>query len=254
MIQPFAQNTLDRLWATYTPADTTKGSLLQPEYLLAAEGPYKVYFAPLGVVPEATARVVLLGLTPGLAQTQLAAKTFLNASPEVRADTIEFGRRLRREVAFGGSMRDLLCRMLDEIDLPRLLGLSRSQEIFAADGDDVATTSALVYPVFTGPTLKNFGGSADLARVELFREMLTTLLAPRLAAAPRALIIPFGKAASTGVRFLVEQNAVDEAQVLWEFPHPSGANGHRVRQFAQAKAGLRSRAVAWAMASWPKGR
>jgi hypothetical protein len=243
--RPFSQEALYRLWQTYAPENTTKDALLQPQYLLAAEGRYRVYFAPLGTFPENTARVILVGLTPGLAQAQLAAKLFLSTPADLHGDEIAFGRMLREHVAFGGPMRGLLCSMLDQIGFPGLLGVSRSEELFDARRDDVATTSALVYPVLTGSDLRNFSGTVNVARLALFRQMLTALLAPRLAAAPDALIIPLGKAASSGVRYLVNQGAFNEERVLWEFPHPSGANGHRVRLFEHAKEGLRVRCAAW---------
>lgn len=45
---------------------------------------------------------------------------------------------------------------------------------------------------------------------------------------------------------IVRQKLLNKERVLWEFPHPSGANGHRVRLFKEAKERLRGRAATWA--------
>jgi len=68
------------------------------------------------------------------------------------------------------------------------------------------------------------------------------VLAAALAGAPDALVVPLGKAAGLGVRLA----GADPARVLDGFPHPSGSNGHRVRQYGRERDRLAAAVRAWA--------
>jgi len=135
--------------------------------------------------------------------------------------------------------------MLDAIDFQHLLGIGSSADLFGKDSGKIATTSALVYPVMVGPEHRNFSGTKELTEIGIFREMLECLLAPRLLRAPGAMIIPLGKAAEGGVLYLARRGVVESRRILSDFPHPSGANGHRKRLFAENKAQLRSALKVW---------
>lgn len=71
-----------------------------------------------------------------------------------------------------------------------------------------------------------------------FKQMISDLLAHELSQVLDSLIIPMGKAVSEVLRYLVEQGLLDEKPCLFDFPHPSGANGHCKRQFEQGKEGF----------------
>jgi hypothetical protein len=58
---------------------------------------------------------------------------------------------------------------------------------------------------------------------------------------PEALVIPLGQAAARAVAL----TDVDPGRVLWDFPHPSGANGHRARQYTQAREAMTKTVAAW---------
>jgi hypothetical protein len=135
--------------------------------------------------------------------------------------------------------------MLDELGMPEYFAIARSDELFDERQNEIAATSALVLPVFKGPSLRNFSGISDLGTIDLFREMLTALLLPRLKRAPSALIVPFGVSASSGLNFLVREGHIDGSRVLTGFPHPSGANGHRSKLFESNRARLRAELAAW---------
>ncbi|MEA2666810.1 MAG: hypothetical protein QOI11_3754 [Candidatus Eremiobacteraeota bacterium] len=243
---PFARSRLAELRASYAPQSFDKHDLLADRYLLAREGRYRVYYVPTGAWPRPDAKVILLGLTPGLAQAMEAAHLFAETPAMLRDDEATYSSLLRKHVAFKGSMRTNLCTMLDQLGLPKALGLSRSDDLFHDPASPVATTSALIFPVFTGTDLRNFsGGGGALGKLPLFRQMLEELLVPRLVAAPSALIVPFGKSSASGLHFLVERGLVAPERVLSGFPHPSGANGHRKRQFE-----ARREELAHALRTW----
>ncbi len=64
--------------------------------------------------------------------------------------------------------------------------------------------------------------------------------------APAALVVPLGKAAGEAVAFLAVEGLVDPARCLLGFPHPSGANGWRARQYAAMRPILTSEITRWA--------
>ena len=242
---PFAFERLYRYWETYDPGSDAKAALLAERYLLASEGRHHAYFVPIGAVPDANNRIVVVGLTPGFTQVQRAARLYATTDAATREDDKAFSGLLKSDVAFGGSMRTNLCTMFDELGLHTIFGVPASNDFFAPDSSLIATTSALVYPVFQGPSLINFPGAFDLAKSILFREMIEALLAPRLIEAPHALIVPLGKSAGTAIRHLVAQHRLDERRVLWDFPHPSGANGHRRQLFRENKDELAKQLREW---------
>jgi len=232
--QCFDASRLATMRERYAPESFDRAGLLDDRYLLASDGKYRVYYAPLGSWPTAETRVLFLGLTPGFAQMELAARAFSRVAPAIRNDEDAFADVLRNEVAYAGSMRKNLCRMLDDLGFPNCFGVEDTSELFSPDRFEITATSTLIYPVFQGVEMKNFaGGGLDLSCSTLFRSMLDTLLAPRVRRAPNALVIPFGIVAGSGVRYLCENNGLSSDRVLWNMPHPSGANGHRNRQFAE---------------------
>jgi hypothetical protein len=243
---PFSERRLVQLRERYSPTSLDKAQLFADRYCLARCERYSVYFAPIATFPSPKARVILVGLTPGESQARKAAAAYFESTPRVRDDPQAWSAIIRRHVAFAGAMRANLCSMLDELDFPRYLGARRTSELFERGSSEIATTSALLYPVFVGPELRNFSGDGiSLANVLLFRRMLDELLAPRLASAPDAMIIPLGRAAASGIRYLCENRIVSRERVLLGMPHPSGANGHRRRQFAEGRDAMATSLRQW---------
>jgi hypothetical protein len=246
---PFAPDRLDAFLNNYSPSSLSKEDLLNEHYMLAADEPFRIYFAPIGGVPEPSAQIIFVGLTPGLTQVELCAKLYRETDADTRNDPVAFSRLLKSHVAFGGAMRANLCTMLDQLGLQRILNVENCGVLFDAGDTRIATTSALVYPVFVNEDNKNFGGAVDLGVRPIFREMICALLAPRLAAVPEALIIPLGKSAGSGVQYLVNADRLDGDRVLLGLPHPSGKNGHRKKHFAERRGELEKRLRTWAFTS-----
>lgn len=61
--------------------------------------------------------------------------------------------------------------------------------------------------------------------------MIEKYLGSELRAIPQALIIPLGGASTQAVSHLSKICVIDEERCLFGFPHPSGANAHRLKQF-----------------------
>lgn len=134
--------------------------------------------------------------------------------------------------------------MLDGLGLQGYLGVDSTADLFDLHADRIFTTSALRYPVFRAGW-KNYSGGDAVVKEPLFLEMLDTLLAPMLAAMPRAVILPLGASACAGVTYVARDGAVDELRILRGFPHPSGANGHRRSIFDRNKRMMENQLKMW---------
>ena len=75
--------------------------------------------------------------------------------------------------------------------------------------------------------------------------MIERLLGSELRAIPQALIIPLGGASTQSVRHLSKIGVIDEERCLFGFPHPSGANAHRIKQFQEKYSEMESKLRMW---------
>ena len=93
----------------------------------------------------------------------------------------------------------------------------------------------------------NFSGaSPPLARHPVLRSLVRVSLGARVAMTPGALVVPLGKAAQSAVSLLAADGFIDPGWSPTGFPHPSGGNGHRVRQYAANREGLAEQVARWA--------
>jgi len=100
-----------------------------------------------------------------------------------------------------------------------------------ADQATEALREAIDYPVFVNG--HNYSGaSPPLTRHPVLRSPVRASLGTRVAMTPDALVIPLGKAVQDAVSLLAADGLLNPGRSLTGFPHPSGSNGHRVRQYA----------------------
>jgi hypothetical protein len=78
-------------------------------------------------------------------------------------------------------------------------------------------------------------------RSPILRAFASQVLATELATFPDALIVPLGRAAETAVAL----TGIASERVLAGFPHPSGANGHRAKNFHAAQRRLANTVDTW---------
>jgi hypothetical protein len=214
--------------------------------LLWEDGPLSVHYAPWDWVNTA-ARVMLVGITPGAyqaAQALGAAQACLRAGCSAE----ETLRRADAAGSFSGPMRGNLVTMLDGIGLAAALGVDSTARLFDTHHHLAALCSAIDYPVFVNG--QNYGGaSPPLARHLVLRSLVRASLGARIAMVPGALVIPLGNAARAAVSLLTADGLVSSARCLTGFPHPSGGNGHRVRQYAANREALSDQVARWAAAA-----
>jgi hypothetical protein len=212
-----------------------KEDLFIPDLLLHHEGRLEIYYAPFDYVNE-KARVVLLGITPGWMQMEIAHREARRALL-TGLSTTEVCRHAKTRASFAGSMRGNLVSMLDGLGLPRLLGVPSGESLFGEHRPLIHTTSAIRYPVFVNG--RNYTGHGPgILDVPLLRHFVEHRLAGELRRTPGAVVIPLGKSVSTVLEHLCARGVVERSRCLLGFPHPSGANGHRLRDFAEHREGL----------------
>lgn len=198
---------------------------------ITGDARHEIYYAPFDHV-NTTAKVVLVGITPGRVQAleaiRTAARCLLHGLGEDEARA-----RAKTAASFAGPMRNNLVNLLDHVGLAQRLGLQSTAELWTTRADLVHFTSALRYPVFEG--VKNFSGSG-LLRSAFLREQLETWFASECVVMPQALFVPLGSAAEAACQHLVTLGRLNGRQVLGGLPHPSGANAERIAYFLGRKA------------------
>ena len=197
---------------------------------LASEGSLSIYYAPFDHVIT-TARVVLVGITPGRAQAVAAikkAKECLSRSESLEKAASE----AKRTASFSGPMRNNLVAMLDHVGVASRLGLQTTASLWSTHPHLAHFTSALRYPVFEDG--KNYSGSGILSRPVL-RTQIESYFADECRALTGALFVPLGKAAQSACDYATSIGALHDSQVLRGLPHPSGANAERISYFLGRK-------------------
>ena len=102
--------------------------LLTGEFRLAHEDKLEIYYAPFDYINR-NARVVLIGVTPGWQQMELAYRIACQALDQNMTPK-DVCRKAKSTAVFAGAMRSNLRAMLDKIKLPNVLDLSSSISLF----------------------------------------------------------------------------------------------------------------------------
>ncbi len=211
-----------------------------PGWTLYREGTREIVYAPFDWTNEA-ARVALVGITPGRHQAWAAS---IEAATLLRdgSSADEALRRANSVASFSGPMRRNLVTMLDQIGLAETLGIATTDDLFGSAQGLASHMSALAFPVFVNG--RNYTGSR-ITRDPVFLALIRQVLAAQLLQAAQALVVPLGNAAAAAVGLLIAEGVVDPGRCLLGFPHPSGANGHRLTQFRSRQSGLATTVSRW---------
>jgi hypothetical protein len=216
------------------PPSFEEKELLQEDFFLTKDEKKKIeiYYAPFEYVNE-EAQIVIVGITPGMHQMKKSYSTVRGCKGQEISDE-EILHEVKKQSSFEGTMRKNLVGMLDALNLHQHLGISTCMELFGAANHLVHTTSVLVYPVFYKG--KNFNGSTpNMLKTKVLYDLLLHGFARDIVRIKSPLIIPLGVNVTMVLDYLVSSNIIRSGYVLKGFPHPSGGNGHRHRQFAENK-------------------
>ncbi len=192
----------------------------------------EIYYAPFEYVNEA-AKVMIVGITPGLHQMKRSFSTILDPKNEGLSDE-QLLHEVKKNSSFEGPMRIYLIQMLDELGLHSYLELASTSELFSTASHLVQTASVIRYPVFYKG--KNYSGSTPkMLKTELLKKHIMESFTKEIVNMQNPLIIPLGVNVTAVFDYLTESGYVSPNSVLYGFPHTSGGNGHRHRQFAENK-------------------
>jgi len=223
----------------------TKEDLLTASFLIAQEAHIKMYYAPHNEYVNQKAKVMIVGITPGWQQMKMAFTAFVNS--QVVNNRIEKSLYNAKIAArFSGTMRKNLIEMLDQCDLPRILNIPSSSNLFTDHHEFLHTTSVIKYPVFVND--KNYTGyQPQIEQSPLLSHYAYHLFAQEIHQIDQpALVIPLGKSVDQIISKLIAEQKLPHHYYVSGFPHPSGANGHRMKQFHHEKQRIQETIYKWA--------
>lgn len=211
----------------------TKEEILTQDFLIDKDNRLEIYYAPHNEYINPKAKIFIIGITPGFQQMSTAMATAREgiengkSIEEIKYDCKVAGR-------FSGSLRKNIISMLDEINLNKSLNINSCDELFKEKDYLLHTTSLIPYPVFSKGN--NYTGhSPKLMKSEFLMKYVYENLIENIEKLGDVLIIPLGKAVEEVLDDLVNKNIIEKDQILRGFPHPSGANAHRLTQLRDNK-------------------
>ncbi len=214
-----------------------KSSIFSNDFLLCDDSDLKVYYSPHNEYINCSARIVIIGITPGWRQTYLAFQTAKTGLDKEESDErICF--QCKMKARFEGTMRSNLVAMLDELGLQHRIGLPSCADLFLTDNNLLHTTSIIKYPCLYRD--KNYGGhTPPIMDSHILRNYVENSFLEELCCIENgALVIPLGVAVETVFRDIGIHRILPQGEILWGFPHPSGLNAHRFFQFNRNRENL----------------
>jgi len=211
----------------------SRGEILTSDFLMARENNIEIYYCTHNEFINKKARVFIIGITPGFQQ--------MNKSIAVARKCLEDNISVndipyicKREARFFGILRKNIIQMLDELGLNICLELESCEQLFGDKDFLLHTTSLIPYAVFANG--KNYAGqNPKILKNELLTHFLEEYFKPQAADLHNALVIPLGKGVEEVLSQYIQEGIFKKENILLGFPHPSGANGHRLQQFEKNK-------------------
>ncbi|MDO9597456.1 MAG: hypothetical protein Q7J47_07030 [Azoarcus sp.] len=200
------------------------------DFVLDAEGLYELWYTPFEYVNK-DARLVIVGITPGMNQLRLAYEAARNAlQAGMEHDAVL--RAIKMAGAFGGSsMRPNLLKMLRHFRFEQFLGVDDLSSLWGSNARLIHTTSVVPHAAFKRG--KMFAGSFEevlanpLLRATFEQDFVSTL--PLLNG--DAYFVALGPCPLDALRWCVAKNLLKEHQVLGALCHPSSSGGSMTRYY-----------------------
>ena len=220
----------------------TKEDLIKEKYLVSKEGEIEIYYAPFDYI-NLDASIIIVGITPGWSQMEKSFKTIIKEL--TKNNNFSLGlKKVKSECSFAGSMRNNLIKMLDDLEVDRKLNIESTNELFEIENSFLHSTSVIKYPVFNNG--KNYTGSTPSPlKSKILWEQIEKLFIPEINKFKGKLIIPLGKSVNEILLKIQSDNKLNDNFILNGFPHPSGANGHRAKQFELNKESMKEIITKW---------
>lgn len=212
------------------PGDFSAEMPLPASLRMTGDHRHEIYYSPFDHLTS-TARVVVVGITPGRAQAVAALEASRQALRAGRshADAMELA---KATASFAGPMRRNLVDLLDHVGVAARLGIRSTAEFWGVEQGLAHLTSALRYPVFEGE--RNYAGG-KLGASALLRGELDRWFSAECRVLHNALYVPLGPTALEACERQVAAGILRRDQILAGLPHPSGANAERIAYFLGRK-------------------
>lgn len=192
-----------------------------PRLVIARDGTLEARYAPFDFINN-EAQVVLMGITPGKQQANLALRRAKSVLRNGGNET-EVLAAAKAEASFGGPMRENLIEVLDFLGVNLALGLKSCRSLWSSDLQKAQFTSALRYPVLSKG--QNYTGSSPLITASAFLlKQLRTFCAVELRLLANARVLPLGAAAERACQVLINEGLLEQSRVIGGLPHPSPNN------------------------------
>jgi hypothetical protein len=201
--------------------------------VLKRDARFVTFYTPFEHVVT-TARLVLVGITPGTTQLKNA---YIAAQSSLRAGApYEEALRATKEAgAFSGDLRTNLIRMLKHFRFGERLGLADESQLWGSGAKHLHSTSVVPHAAFEHKNgkLKMFNGSFDeILKSPVLSECFRGSFIPSLARLPRdACYLALGPTPLKALHWCVREGLLTGTQVLGGFPHPSRSAGSQVDIF-----------------------
>ena len=225
------------LWKRFRVALTsfspTQSFVLGREsFVLGQEGEYSLYYVPFEYL-NASARLVLVGITPGPEQMKCAYaeahRLLLMGVSETEAL-----RQVKQSCGFKG-MRDKINEMLDHFEIPSCLGVPSASLFWTAQFNQLHATSIVPNAAFKGDAYFN-GPFNRILDIRLLREQFEEFFVPSIHQInSEAVYIGMGPVVDDALRWCVERRILNPRQVLGYFPHASGQSGSQFAYFMRRR-------------------
>jgi hypothetical protein len=194
-----------------------------------------VYYAPFDHVNE-SARIVLVGITPGASQMRRAWAAARRAM-ETGNDIAEAISEVKRASSFNdasGQMRRNLYRQIEHCGVHSWLGLPSGESLFNEGWSQVQTTSLIQFPTFRNGGNYKGQSPAPLKHTTL-QSIVHTCLVEELRRIPTAVVFPLGPKVEAVIREL--STRLISNPIHYGMLHPSGENTYRFDYLCGARAG-----------------
>lgn len=211
----------------------SRSEILTSDFMMAKENNIEIYYCTHTEYINKKARVFIIGITPGFQQMSKSIAVARKCLEEnLSIDEVSY--ICKSEARFFGILRSNIIQMLNDLDLNNVLDLECCEELFNDKDYLLHTTSLIPYAVFING--KNYTGhSPKIMKNKLLTSFLVEYFIPQAAVLRNALIVPLGKGVEEIISEYTRAGIINENNVLFGFPHPSGANGHRLHQFNSNK-------------------